>query len=660
MSGRLLWGLALILLGSAVFADSELPSCSPTAQNSPAQTVAGEAPGVRYRTGFAVDGWTGELSKEQLSATGEASVLWRASEQMANPRRIQTPATAPSSDLTDFTWANLSPQLQAALNSTASGVIDGYGPARVSLLRGESCSQLEGCASLRQGLPPLGDIVHSSAWVVAAPNRRATVMEHYDGPPGAYAAFQAKPRRTQVYVGSNDGMLHGFDAASGEERLAIIPTAMIAALSALTAPDYGRAGGSSHRFFVDGPLLAQDVYYDQAWHTVLLVTFGAGAPGLMALEVSDPDQVHLLWELSSSPEHDLGHLLGPPTIARLHSGQWAAVLGNGSAVENNSAALLLVDIHTGALIKRLQTPQPTPGLAMPLVADSNADGNADYAYAGDDLGNLWRFDLYPVNQGNLNKSAPETPATAAQFRLSFGGRPLFSTVPGQPISLAPAIVGHPTEKGYLVILGSGRNDRPDAPGSHARQSLYGIWDRYTQGQNTQTTATVSADTLQEQHLQLPTGGEEQEPYSLTRQPIDWDSKSGWYLELQPATADAAAERQQEPAQPLGELLFLRTRRPSLEPCQADRERRLYVLDPTLGGRPLFPVFDLNGDGRVDEQDTVAGLPPSFLSAGAELLIVPTATDGMPCLLDAASCSPLAIGPRANGRQSWRVVTDALP
>jgi type IV pilus assembly protein PilY1 len=659
--------LAMPELAAADNASFPATLCTPSSENSPAPTVAGEHPDTRYRARFSADGWTGELSKERWSSEGKTRVLWTTRGQLATPRQTLLPGTDGS--LKPFTWANLNPQQQAALNRNAAGAEDGYGPARVSLLRGDGCSQLDGCATLRPSLPPLGDIVNSLPLVVSAPNRRAALMERYDGPPGAYSAFMAKPRRPQVYVGANDGMLHGFDAATGEERLALIPSALLADLPSLTAADYGQGSANPHRSFVDGALLAQDVYFADAWHTVLLVSLGAGARGMLALDVSDPLHVRVLWELHATPENDLGHLFGTPSIARLHTGQWAVLLGNGVAPVGNSAALLLVDVHTGALIKRLATPRAASGLAMPLVTDTNGDGNADYAYAGDSLGNLWRFDLFEPNPGSLTKATPPTTAGVEHFRLSFGGHPLFSTPnsPAQPISLAPEIVRHPTENGYLLLVGSGQNVRTTYPESRARQSLYGIWDRFTQGQNTQTVDTVSSDALQQQHLQnagtITVGGEEQERLTLSREPIDWSAskgKLGWFIDLRASTASAAAERLLETPQMLGELLVVRTRRPRNEPCQSDAEQRLYVLDPTLGSSPLFAVFDVNGDGRVDDKDSDNGAPPFSLVAPTTLQIVVDPQRGMPCLLGSVNCAPLASGPRANGRQSWKVVTDVSP
>ncbi len=60
------------------------------------------------------------------------------------------------------------------------------------------------------------------------------------------------PRRPDmIYVGANDGMLHGFLASTGVEKLAFVPSPVYSRLSGLTAQ------GFSHKYMVDGsPVVA--------------------------------------------------------------------------------------------------------------------------------------------------------------------------------------------------------------------------------------------------------------------------------------------------------------------------------------------------------------------------------------------------------------------
>src|SRR5699024_4167337 len=96
-----------------------------------------------------------------------------------------------------------------------------------------------------------------------------------------------------------------------------------------------------------------------------------------------------------------GYSFPQPTVARLHNGKWAVVTGNGyqgDGTSNGAAALYVIDAITGKMIKSLEVQSPIKdggdnGLSSPRLADYDSDGIADYAYAGDLHGNLWRFDL---------------------------------------------------------------------------------------------------------------------------------------------------------------------------------------------------------------------------------------------------------------------------
>ncbi len=111
----------------------------------------------------------------------------------------------------------------------------------------------------------LGDIVNSGPFYVGKPN-----AGHSDVDNVGYAAFSAayKDRLPIVYVGANDGILHGFNACipsvttgcvagdAGQEMMTYIPSMVYGNLSRLTDKDYN----ASHRYFVDGSPMVADAY----------------------------------------------------------------------------------------------------------------------------------------------------------------------------------------------------------------------------------------------------------------------------------------------------------------------------------------------------------------------------------------------------------------
>src|SRR5690606_6232736 len=129
---------------------------------------------------------------------------------------------------------------------------------------------------------------------------------------------------------------------------------------------------------------------------------------------------------------DLGHIFGTPVIARLHNGKWGVLLNNGYKSPNEAtgnAVLFVLNIHDGSVAYKLTAKNATGhnGLSAVKAADNNGDGIADYAYAGDLQGNLWRFDLFdqkassgtdPFNKNGVTKGAS----------VSYNGKPLYTAV----------------------------------------------------------------------------------------------------------------------------------------------------------------------------------------------------------------------------------------
>jgi hypothetical protein len=142
-------------------------------------------------------------------------------------------------------------------------------------------------------------IGHSTPAFVGAPTGDATYLgSNYD----QFKTAQAN-RAPTVYIGANDGMLHAFDAITGEERWAFVPHNLLAKLKSQRTVD---AQGVEHYlpgFFIDGPLVVQDAYDGTAWRTILISGQGLGK-GLMsqnyyfALDITDPLNPLPLWEFS--------------------------------------------------------------------------------------------------------------------------------------------------------------------------------------------------------------------------------------------------------------------------------------------------------------------------------------------------------------------------
>ena len=109
-----------------------------------------------------------------------------------------------------------------------------------------------------------------------------------DPPPDAdYPAFvdENKDRRSMIWVGANDGMLHGIDTRLGKEVWAFIPFNLLPKLRALRS---GQPLGD-FRFYVDGSPKVADVKVGGEWRTYLVMGEGPGGTFYQTFDVTLPD-----------------------------------------------------------------------------------------------------------------------------------------------------------------------------------------------------------------------------------------------------------------------------------------------------------------------------------------------------------------------------------
>lgn len=624
-----------------------------------------------YRSNFLVDDWSGDLIKETINpATFARTVVWHAKDQFPSTRNVKFKGS--DGNLTTLTHSNLSGvtyngvDLQTTLTSAQLGYVLGDRSGEGS--------------SFRRRSTLLGDIINSNPVVVSGAQYLAYLAGAIDGGYQKYADFIAakKNRRTQVYVGANDGMLHAFDGATGVEKFAFVPRAVIPNLQYLSSKDYTAA---QHRWFVDGSLTVRDVYYDDAWHTVLVGTLGAGGKSAFALDVTDPDNIALLWEFdddnASSKDgtnttlSNLGFTIPTPVVARLHSGQWGVLLPNGYNSANNSsgkAVMYVLDIKTGTVLKTLEAQgvAGTNGLSSIRGADNNSDGIIDYAYAGDLQGNLWRFDLIDSSATNPFSN---TKVEASTFKTSFKGTPLYVAKDAdgsggvrQPITAPPSLVRHPSTTGYLVIFGTGRYlGTVDKTSPFQLQTLYGIWDKQTKGEAATTTPDLSRASLQEQTISSQVNGATFADNTantfdirlLSQKSVDWKTKSGWYLNLQVTGGSLVGERIVDEMAARGQALLVNTRTPSLDVCQAGVEGWSYGIDPYTGGRADFNIFDFSQNFVVDQGDAYVTKDSTNVVSGYKTPAGGAALSGNTRFTADGAPMNISFGPESTGRQTWR-------
>lgn len=514
--------------------------------------------------------WDAGAVLKTMTATGRVVITSKPSVTPAKGIAFRWPVTPSLPGTTE-----LDPAQMLALSTSGLGVVDGKGSERLNYLRGDATNADGVKFRKRSAASGLGDIINSSPHYVAAPSFNYGLPD--------YAAFRTKwiDRTKMIYVGANDGMLHGFDAATGIEKLAFVPSSLFSSLSALTEPTY------AHRYYVDGSPVAGDVYYNSAWHTVLVGSMGTGARGIFALDVTDPgafteaNAAKLVnFEFTSKEDSDVGYIAGPVSISRMNNGRWAAIFGNGyNSTGTGTSTLFVVDVETGALIRKISTLAGVSGtpnaLARPLAIDTDGDLTTDVVYAGDLLGNMWKFDL--------------SSADPADWSVAYK---LFQA--SQPITTAPDVGEHPNG-GFMVFFGTGKyletSDVASAPGN----SFYGIWDKgvpVTTGLVTQTLVTIPDIT--------DSKGVTYSYRSATKNTIDWAVNTGWSIALPNNPERVVAD----PILRGGRVIFTSII-PSGALCTAGGTSWLNEVDWLTGGLLDAPPFDTTGDDLVNTSDTIA-------------------------------------------------------
>ncbi|MDR0997417.1 MAG: hypothetical protein LBL69_07140, partial [Zoogloeaceae bacterium] len=259
------------------------------------------------------------------------------------------PNVAPGSRetcLSQFAGNTLSPELKAA--ASTSTLID--------WLKGDPTWAK---TLYRERTTPLGDIVHATpVFLPGSPNL--------------------------VLAAANDGMLHAFNADSGKEEWAWIPSVLLPDLWRLADKNYP----ARHRFYLDGP---QKVV-EADGKTRLIGAFGAGAKGYYALDLSDRLKPELLWNFDDA---QAGHAFNAAKVAQVGT-QWVALLPSGVNAADGKARLFMVDLASGTTSKTFEPAASDGENGLSAIALYQPDGPAKaarWAFGGDLQGNLWRFDL---------------------------------------------------------------------------------------------------------------------------------------------------------------------------------------------------------------------------------------------------------------------------
>ncbi len=267
-----------------------------------------------FRSFYNTKNNTGDLIAQVIDLDGSVDddPIWNASlkldEKGHDARVILTyDRYLPAAPETNVTYAQGIPFRPAYLNvgQRAAFSVEPAGPQqdlevnqRVAYLRGDDTNERPtGNFRERPDIGGrLGDIVHSAPTFIGIPSRLGRDAEPYpQRSSDLYSKFRAdnENRRPMVYVAANDGMLHGFDAETGEEAMAYVPNNLMTDVYSQKITDLVDFE-YTHQYFVDSTPAVNDVFIDvdqdgdKEWRTILISGQGAGGKAYFALDVTDP------------------------------------------------------------------------------------------------------------------------------------------------------------------------------------------------------------------------------------------------------------------------------------------------------------------------------------------------------------------------------------
>lgn len=579
-------------------------SFSNVSTNAASIKAGGKVFNASYVSGI----WTGAIKAWNLDANNAPSTLaWAASIPAFASRRSHV-----------FTYngtggASFPTAAQTTMLDRSGGGVSNFpvsGANNANYIMGDTSLEGSNPGQLRQRESLLGDIVNSSPVYVADTDT--------------------------LYAGANDGMLHAFDAKTGIEQFAYVPNLLtFSTLAQISRGDY------THKWSVDGPqvVTSRALTPSENW---LVGSIGRGGKGMYGLDVSTPgafSTTNVKWEMAETPLNNMGLVTGRPVLAKIKSGTAAAIVGNGVNSANNHAVLLVINIKTGAVIKELDTGEgsaATPnGLSAPTAILGEDGKSIAYAYAGDRLGNVWKFDM--------RDALPSKWTIKKLFTAKASG----GSGAVQPIAGGLTVATDPKTFKRWVFFGTGSyltSSEADDKTSNA-QGMYGIID---------DDKLVNYSDLDKRTI-INTGAVQNGyPVRTFEAKADLSAgKLGWYLSL-----PGAGERIVQDAMLVSNIMITASMIPEGDACEMSGSGYINAIDAFTGTSLGNSFFDL--DGNPATKSEVNGISVGSVNYGVGMPTLPVLLDGK-LIVGGTNAGDMpgagGIARRSWGRVSWREIRE---
>ena len=333
-----------------------------------------------------------------------------------------------------------------------------------------------------------------------------------------------------IYAGANDGMLHAFDDATGNELWAFIPPDLLPNLKNFNSQL------ASLQISVDGSPKA----YIDSDQKILIFGERRGGNNYTALDVTNPSTPKFLWSISptqirygitttsTTAYQELGQSWSTPILGQIKNGtgtKTVAFIGGGydvnqdnsslSSDDTHGRAIYVVDITNGSQIwKYSYNNNSSMKYCIPsdiTAVDVNGDGLIERLYVGDVGGQIWRFNI-----GDMSNTA------------SWTGKIIFK---GRGKIFYPPDVTFENDRGSgtydMLFFGTGDREKPND--TSFVNTLYAIKD-YDNDTNPPTPLPLTESNLVDvtlDTLQDPNASSSAKTATLN----NLRTMSGWYIRL---------------------------------------------------------------------------------------------------------------------------------
>jgi len=484
-----------------------------------------------------------------------------------------------------------------------------------------------------------GDVIHSRPLAVNYNTKSGTTVT------------TNKP--TVVYYGANDGTFRAIDANTGVERWSFVDYDAFNDSSTLSPsklqrlmdntlpvsyPNFWPSGTvtRSRDYFFDGSIgIIQSADNSKVW---IYPVQRRGGAMIYAFDVSankigtTTDTPSLLWRFgcrtpgSSNCVGDatitakLGQTWATPIAAPMAAagyGKPVVVIGGGydtcedtdttdpaSACTNAKGRLVVIlDAQTGAVV-RADFPATDGSVAadVSVIAVAN-DTTADFAYAADTRGNVYRIDFATYDPS----SGTTTPLAPSDWRMG----KIASTGNGKKFLFAPAVYWNGST--VYVALGSGDREHPlrGQKANGIQNRFYVFRDDITVPADQVTTINLDTDSsIKDYSYNSPNGA----PTCSTEKVLPNGALNGWYLNLSPG------EQVVSSALIFGGAVTFSTNLPTVANACTNTlgEARGYWLNLLNASSAIGVINNCEGSQPPYSTFIGGGLPPSPVIANVDL------------------------------------------